>query len=222
MIVRPKDDTRAIYHCSTFIPYEKRKRKDRKTTMALYTINLPPCIANKGKWKSKRLLFPHSLWNGIGQKTYIIMLVMTKGDICAIYHWSTSMHFEWGKRKSLLFPYSLWNGTEHKIIYHYACKAKRRQTRYIPLIYRHAFRIRKKEKGNVSFFLIAMTSRKFLRIKITPDLHLTYNKNGGNLGLVLKMKMIACTSILLTKHVKYTYLYLFKFVLCSIVAFKAN
>ena len=29
-------------------------------------------------------------------------------------------------------------------------------------------------------------------------------------------------SILLTKHVKYTYLYLFKFVLYSIVAFKAN
>ena len=57
---------------------------------------------------------------------------------------------------------------------------------------------------------------------VTPDLHLTYSKNGGNLGLVLKMKYIACISILLTKHVKYTYLYLFKFVLYSIVAFKAN
>ena len=44
-------------------------------------------------------------------------------------------------------------------------------------------------------------------IKVTPDLHLTYSKNGGNLGLVLKMKNIACISILLTKHVKYTYLY---------------
>ena len=66
------------------------------------------------------------------------------------------------------------------------------------------------------------SSRKLLRIKVTPDLHLTYNKNGGNLGLVLKMKNIACFSILLTKHVKYTYLYLFKFVLYSIVAFKAN
>ena len=43
--------------------------------------------------------------------------------------------------------------------------------------------------------------------KVTPDLHLTYSKNGGNLGLVLKMKNIACISILLTKHVKYTYLY---------------
>ena len=65
-------------------------------------------------------------------------------------------------------------------------------------------------------------SRKLLHIKVTPDLHLTYSKNGGNLGLVLKMKNIACISILLTKHVKYTYLYLFKFVLYSFVAFKAN
>ena len=65
-------------------------------------------------------------------------------------------------------------------------------------------------------------SRKLLHIKVTPDLHLTYSKNGGNLGLVLKMKNIACFSILLIKHVKYTYLYLFKFVLYSIVAFKAN
>ena len=63
-------------------------------------------------------------------------------------------------------------------------------------------------------------SRKLLRIKVTPDLHLTYSKNGGNLGLVLKMKNIACISILLTKPVKYTYLYLFKFVLYSIVALK--
>ena len=45
-------------------------------------------------------------------------------------------------------------------------------------------------------------SRKLLRIKVTPDLHLTYSKNGGNLGLVFKMKNIACISILLTKHVK--------------------
>ena len=66
------------------------------------------------------------------------------------------------------------------------------------------------------------TSRNLLRIKVTPDLHLTCSRNGGNLGLVLKMKNIACISILLTKHVKYTYLYLFKFVLYSIVAFKAK
>ena len=26
------------------------------------------------------------------------------------------------------------------------------------------------------------TSRKHLRTKVTPDFHLTYNKNGGNLG----------------------------------------
>ena len=36
-----------------------------------------------------------------------------------------------------------------------------------------------------------VASRKLLRIKVTPDLHLTYSKNGGNLGLVLKMKNIA-------------------------------
>ena len=54
----------------------------------------------------------------------------------------------------------------------------------------------------------AHSSRKLLHIKVTPDLHLTYSKNGGNLGLVLKMKNIVCLSILLTKHVKYTYLHL--------------
>ena len=67
-----------------------------------------------------------------------------------------------------------------------------------------------------------LTSRKLLRIKVTQDLHLTYSKNGGNLGLVLKIKNIACISILLTKHVKYSHLYLFKFALYSIVVFKAN
>ena len=72
------------------------------------------------------------------------------------------------------------------------------------------------------FLSIFDTSRELLRIKVTPDLHLTYSENGGNLGLVLKMKNIAFTSILLTKHVKHTYLYLFKFVLYSMVAFKAN
>ena len=66
------------------------------------------------------------------------------------------------------------------------------------------------------------SSRELLHIKVTPDLHLTYRKNGGNLGLVLKMKNITCISILLTKHVNYSYLYLFKFVLYSIVAFKSN
>ena len=77
-------------------------------------------------------------------------------------------------------------------------------------------------KGSVATVLKDFTSRKLLRINVTPDLHLTYSTNGGNLGLVLKMKNIAYISILLTKHVKYTYLYLFKFVLYSIVAFKAN
>ena len=76
-----------------------------------------------------------------------------------------------------------------------------------------------------SFWLVPLLShpsRKLLRIKVTPDLHLTYSKNGGNLGLVLKMKNIACISILMTKHVKYTYLNLFKLVLYNTVAFKAN
>ena len=34
----------------------------------------------------------------------------------------------------------------------YACKAKRRQTRYVPLIYLHEFRIRKKETSPFSLF----------------------------------------------------------------------
>ena len=72
--------------------------------------------------------------------------------------------------------------------------------------------------GNKSLF----TLRKILRIKVTPDLHLTCSKNGGNLGLVLKMKNIACISILLTNNAKYIYLYLFKLVFYSILAFKAN
>ena len=44
--------------------------------------------------------------------------------------------------------------------------------------------------------------------KITPALHLTHSKNGGNPGLVLKMKNITCISIVLTKHVKYTFFYI--------------
>ena len=35
---------------------------------------------------------------------------------------------------------------------------------------------------------IYYTSRKYLRTKVTPDFHLTYSKNGGNLGLVLNDK----------------------------------
>ena len=53
-------------------------------------------------------------------------------------------------------------------------------------------------------------------------MQLTYSKDGEDLGLVLKMKNIACISILLTKHVKYTYLYLFEFILYSFVALKVN
>ena len=42
--------------------------------------------------------------------------------------------------------------------------------------------------------MVLIASRKLLRIKVTPDLHLTYSKNGGNLGLVLKMKNVAYLS----------------------------
>ena len=77
------------------------------------------------------------------------------------------------------------------------------------------------QRWNATFNWL-LSSRKLLRIKLTPDLHLTYSENGGNLGLVLKMKNIACLSILMTKHVKYTYIYLFKFVLNGTVEFKAN
>ena len=34
----------------------------------------------------------------------------------------------------------------------------------------------------------SLASRKHLRTKVTLDLHLTYSKNGGNLGLVLNDK----------------------------------
>ena len=91
-----------------------------------------------------------------------------------------------------------------------------------------AVKSKHKQTKTLSFSVATITKRvsllyaKLLRIKVTPDLHLTYSKNGRNLGLVLKMKNIACLSILLTKHVKHTYLYLFKFVLYNIVAFKGN
>ena len=50
---------------------------------------------------------------------------------------------------------------------------------------------------------ISSTSRKHLRTKVTPDMHLTYSKNGGNLGLVLSDKKwkflhkIICYGVLL-------------------------
>ena len=39
----------------------------------------------------------------------------------------------------------------------------------------------------VDFSALAITETS--PYKITPDLHLTYSKNGGNLGLVLKIKI---------------------------------
>ena len=71
-------------------------------------------------------------------------------------------------------------------------------------------------------FFCNVSSRKLFRIKVSPDLHLKYSKNVGNLRLVLRTKNIACILNLLTKHIKCTYLYLFKCVLYSTVAFKAN
>ena len=32
----------------------------------------------------------------------------------------------------------------------------------------------------------SLSSRKHLRTNVTPDLHLTYSKNGGNLGVGIK------------------------------------
>ena len=49
----------------------------------------------------------------------------------------------------------------------------------------------------------AQSSWKHLRTGVTPDLHLRYSKNGGNLGLVLKdkkwkflHKIICCSDLL--------------------------
>ena len=77
-----------------------------------------------------------------------------------------------------------------------------------------------------AFCLTGNRNAKWHNLNITETspykINLRILSNGGNLGLVLKMKNIDCLSILLTKHAKCTYLYLFKFVLYSIVAFKAN
>ena len=41
---------------------------------------------------------------------------------------------------------------------------------------------------NVSMVCVPrITSRKHLRAKVTPDFHLTYSKNWGNLGVRIKM-----------------------------------
>ena len=65
----------------------------------------------------------------------------------------------------------------------------------------------------------SQTSRKLLRIKVTPDLHLTYSKNGGNLGLVQKNEKYSLYLNFIDKTCK---IYLLIFVLYSIVAFKAK
>ena len=40
----------------------------------------------------------------------------------------------------------------------------------------------------LAFLVRRYASRKLLRTKVTPDLHLTYSKNEENLGLVLNDK----------------------------------
>ena len=53
---------------------------------------------------------------------------------------------------------------------------------------------------------LTKTSRKRLRTKVTPDLHLTCSKNGGNLGLIkngkkwLFLHKIICCGDLLDSH----------------------
>ena len=86
------------------------------------------------------------------------MPVRPKDDKCALYCTVDLPPFisnnEKGKGKCLFFPYSIWNGVWPKrYTYHFACEAKRRQMRFISLIYLHAHRIRKNEKGYVSYFL---------------------------------------------------------------------
>ena len=57
---------------------------------------------------------------------------------------------------------------------------------------------------------VSVTSRKHLRTKVTPDFHLTYSKNGGNLGsgsndkklkiLIFLHKIICCGCVLELPH----------------------
>ena len=82
------------------------------------------------------------------------------------------------------------------------------------------FRESKAVLASTIIFFEDITELELLRIKVTPDLHLTYSKNGGNLGLVLKMN--EKYSLYINFIDKTCKTYLFKFVLYSIVAFKAN
>ena len=44
-----------------------------------------------------------------------------------------------------------------------------------------------KTSGLMNCSLSKVTSRKHLRTKVTPDIHLTYSKNGGKSGVGIKM-----------------------------------
>ena len=67
-----------------------------------------------------------------------------------------------------------------------------------------------------------MVSRKLLRIKVTPDLHLTYSKKRGKPGVGMENEKYSPYFNFIDKTCKICLLYLFKFVLYSIVAFTAN
>ena len=102
---------------------------------------------------------------------------------------------------------TVWGGTPHSNL----DRIYRLQKRAVKIIldyeYNNDIVCSMDELKILNIYERVFPSRKLLCIKVTPDLHLTYSKNGGNMGLVLKMKNIACISILLTKHVKYIYLY---------------
>ena len=44
-----------------------------------------------------------------------------------------------------------------------------------------------KNSGLMNCSLSKVTSRKHLRTKVTPDIHLTYSENGGKSGVGIKM-----------------------------------
>ena len=53
---------------------------------------------------------------------------------------------------------------------------------------------------------------KPLRKNVTSDLHLTYSKNLGKPGVGIENEKYSLSLNFIDTHVKYTYLYLFKFV----------
>ena len=62
---------------------------------------------------------------------------------------------------------------------------------------------------NVSTVFLSRTSRKLLRIKVTPDLHLTYNKKWGKPGVGIEKEKYSLYINFIDKTCK---IYLFIFV----------